>query len=103
VLYAGADPGPLRGFPGWDTGKPQCSPCWLAARPGTGERVHGDGLALDDAYARARAKPEPTRVRMPFGEPAWLVTAARVAPRTADDTDPGAADTAEGVLRWLGV
>ncbi|WP_020638051.1 cytochrome P450 [Amycolatopsis balhimycina] len=35
---------------------------------------HGAGLALDDAYAEARERPGLTRVRMPFGEPAWLVT-----------------------------
>ncbi|WP_326952381.1 cytochrome P450 [Amycolatopsis sp. NBC_01286] len=35
---------------------------------------HGDGLALDDAYAEARERPGLTRVRLPFGEPGWLVT-----------------------------
>ncbi|ANN15491.1 cytochrome [Amycolatopsis orientalis] len=32
------------------------------------------GLELADGYAEARERPGLTRVRLPFGEPAWLVT-----------------------------
>src|SRR5258705_10964239 len=33
-----------------------------------------EGLDLDEAYAAARDAPGLVRVRMPFGEPAWLAT-----------------------------
>ncbi|MTE17806.1 cytochrome P450 [Streptomyces sp. TRM43335] len=33
-----------------------------------------EGLALDDAYRSAQHRPGMVRVRLPFGEPAWLAT-----------------------------